>query len=75
MRESGGLDAILWAVKNFPEHSELHAYGCGALGNLFIDNRKNAEYAVDEKGATELIVSAPTPILCKQRFENLDALG
>ena len=45
MKDSGGLDAIIWALQSYPDNLQVQ-YGCGALRNAIYGVKENAEYVV-----------------------------
>lgn len=58
-KESGTIDAIIWAMKEHPSHRSVQRFGCGALGNFISSvDKSNAEYVVKECNGVELIVAA-----------------
>jgi hypothetical protein len=39
IREQGGVDLILQAMRTFPNHAGIQENGCGALYNLLLDGK------------------------------------
>jgi len=47
VKDSGGLDAIIWALKSYPDNLEVQTNGCGVLGNAVCGVKESAEYFVN----------------------------
>jgi len=58
VKDSGGLDAFIWAMKSYPDNLELQTTGCGALGNMVMGTKENAEYVVKTLNGVNWIIAA-----------------
>jgi hypothetical protein len=54
----GALEAIIVAMKNFPDDEYIQLSGCGALVVLSARKQRNAEHLVLELGAPKVIITA-----------------
>jgi len=57
LKESGGLDAIVWAMKSYPDKLKVQTFACGALGYAIFGVKENAEYVVNTLNGIDLIVA------------------
>jgi len=58
VKDSGGLDAIIWAMKSYPDNYAVQTSACGALGNVFHGVKEHAEYLVNTLNGVDWIVAA-----------------
>jgi len=58
VKDSGGLNAIIWAMKSYPNNPEVQISGCGVLGNMVDGVQESAEYVVKTLNGIDWIVAA-----------------
>jgi len=58
VKESGGLDAVIWAMKSYPDNLPVQTIGCGVLVNAVDGVQKNAEYVVNTLNGADCIIAA-----------------
>ena len=54
--KQGGIDAIIKALGNHPDHAEVQRRGCGALGSLAVNDDNKVEIA--KQGGIDAIIKA-----------------
>ena len=47
IKDSGGLDAIIWAMNTYADNQNVQTTACGTLSNLFIE-KDTSDYLVEE---------------------------
>jgi len=57
IKDSGGLDAIIWAMNTYADNQNVQTTACGALSNLFI-GKDTSDYLVEELDGVHLIIAA-----------------
>jgi len=58
VKEPGGLDVIIWAMKSYPDNLEVQTYGCGALMNVVCEVSDNAKHVVNPLNGIDCIIAA-----------------
>jgi len=58
VKDSGGLHAIIWAMKSYPDNLKVQTSACGALGNGIYGVKENAEYVVNTLNGIDWIIAA-----------------
>jgi len=76
-KDSGALDAIIWAMKSYPDNLQVQNCGCLALWSLTHLFRENAEYVVITLHGTDLILAAMRkfPDFVRLQISGCGALG
>ena len=58
VKDSGGLDAIIWAMESYPDNLQVQTNGCGALRNVVLGVKENAEHVVNTLNGVDWIIAA-----------------
>jgi len=74
VKDSGGLDAIIWAMKSYPDNLQVQTSGCGALGNMVCDKenvcgKENADFIIHKLNGDDCIIAAMNKFLHDARLQ------